>query len=213
METVLKAIGAAAPERVPARSGGCILTLIWWGVREATGQMWAAGSPLPVGHGAHARGDGGTMIHMIQAFGQVPPIELWEAKFPWLVERYELAADSCGPGEFIGGHGIDIEWRLLEDSQFTSTVEQTKSPAWGLVGGREARPNHAEMQLPDGTTIAFGKITGMHAPKGALVRVRSGGGGGYGDPALRSIDSVHRDLRDQLITAEFARAHFPHAFG
>ena len=212
METVLKAIGAAAPTRVPARSGGCILTLIWWGVRERTGEMWAAGSPLPVGHGGHARGDGGTMIHMIQAFGQVPPIELWEAKFPWLVERYEFAIDSCGPGQFIGGHGIDIEWRLLEDARFTSTVEQTRTPAWGLSGGREGRANGADILLPDGSVVAFGKVTGMHAPKGALVRVRSGGGGGYGAPASRSPEAVAHDLRDEYVSENFARMHFPQAF-
>jgi N-methylhydantoinase B len=212
MEALLKAIGEATPALVPARSGGCILTLIWWGTREKTGEVWAAGSPLPVGQGAHAGGDGGTMIHMIQAFGQVPPMELWEAKFPWLVESYEFATDSSGPGEHVGGQGIDISWRMLEDCYFTSTVEQTKTKPWGLAGGVGGRSNYAEIRLPDGTTNTFGKVTAMKAPKGSVVTVRSGGGGGYGPAQNRDRLAILADIRKGLMTEEFARKHFAQAF-
>jgi N-methylhydantoinase B len=212
MEALLKAIGEATPALVPARSGGCILTLIWWGTREKTGEVWAAGSPLPVGQGAHAGGDGGTMIHMIQAFGQVPPMELWEAKFPWLIESYEFAADSFGPGEHVGGQGINISWRMLEDCSFTSTVEQTKTKPWGLVGGAGGRSNYAEIRLPDGTINTFGKVTAMKAPKGSVVTVRSGGGGGYGPAQKRDRLSILADIRKGLMTEEFARKHFAQAF-
>jgi N-methylhydantoinase B len=212
MEALLKAIGEATPALVPARSGGCILTLIWWGTREKTGEVWAAGSPLPVGQGAHAGGDGGTMIHMIQAFGQVPPMELWEAKFPWLIESYEFAADSSGPGEHVGGQGINISWRMLEDCSFTSTVEQTKTKPWGLGGGVGGRSNYAEIRLPDGTTNTFGKVTAMKAPKGSVVTVRSGGGGGYGPAQKRDRLAILADIRKGLMTEEFARKHFAQAF-
>ncbi len=210
MEGLLKAIGEALPHNVPARSGGCILTLIWWGKREASGEVWAAGSPLPVGQGGHSRGDGGTMLHMGQAFGQVPPMELWEAKFPWLIESYEFATDSCGAGEKIGGHGINIVWRMLEDCWFTSTIEQRTTVPWGLLDGMGGMPNYAELVLPDGTREAFGKITAMKAPKGSLVKVRSGGGGGYGAPQNRNPDVVLQDLHKGLISKDFVQKYYPH---
>jgi N-methylhydantoinase B len=152
------------------------------------------------------------MIHMIQAFGQVPPMELWEAKFPWLIERYEFATDSCGPGEHVGGQGIDISWRMLEDCFFTSTVEQTTTKAWGLGGGVGGRSNYAQIALPDGTTKAFGKVTAMKAPKGSVVSVRSGGGGGYGQAHKRDRLAILADIRKGLMTEEFARKHFAQAF-
>lgn len=211
-ETLLKAIGSAAPHVVPARSGGCILTLIWWGKRAESGEVWAAGSPLPVGQGGHARNDGGTMIHMIQAFGQVPSMELWEAKFPWLIEKYELGTDSCGPGKHIGGHGVDITWRTLDDCYFTSTVEQTKTPPWGLLDGQSGRPNYAELTLPDGTVKPFGKVTAAKAPKGSTIAIRSGGGGGYGPASERDPEAVYADVARGYITEEFARKYYPSAF-
>jgi N-methylhydantoinase B len=212
MEAILKALGEAKPELVCARSGGCILTLTWWGVREKTGQVWAAGSPLPVGQGGHVHGDGGTMIHASMAFSQVPPMELWEAKFPWVVEQYELAIDSAGPGTNTGGPGIDIAWRMLEDCSFTSTIEQTKYPAWGLTGGSSGQANSAEIIYPDGRVEPFAKVTDKPAPKGSLVRIRCGSGGGFGPAGERDPDRVRADVRGGYITEEFARQHYPQAF-
>src|SRR5439155_25716432 len=37
IEVIFPALAAALPEVVPARSGGDVTTLIWWGVREKTG--------------------------------------------------------------------------------------------------------------------------------------------------------------------------------
>lgn len=212
MEGLLSAIGQASPELVTARSGACILTIIWWGAREKTGEVWAAGSPLPVGQGGNIKGDGGTAIHLGMAFSQVASMELWEAKFPWLMERYEFGTDSCGSGAKCGGYGIDIEWRMLENCSFASTIEQTKFPPVGLDGGLPGRSNYAELITPDGKVTPFAKATGITAPKGSLVRVLSGGGGGYGNPAERDAAKVRADLRDGYISEDFARKHYPHAF-
>jgi N-methylhydantoinase B len=211
-EGTMRAIGAANPELVTGRSGACVLTLIWWGRRAKSGKVWVAGSPLPIGNGAGVQSDGMTGINIGMAFGQIPPMELWEAKFPWLIERYEQAPDSQGAGEHAGGAGINIDWRVLEDCALTSTIEQTKSVPWGLLGGTGGRRNAAEIVYPDGLVETFSKITNKPIPAGSLVRVRSGGGGGYGEPRLRPVERVNRDLRDGYITTDFAKQHYPQAF-
>jgi N-methylhydantoinase B len=214
IEAIYRALADALPEAVPACSGGDICALVWWGEREGTGEPWTDGAPHPIGQGAHAGGDGASsQMHVSEAATRITPVEVWEAKNPWIVERFELAPDSCGPGRQRGGLGLDVDFTMREDAWLTSTVERTKNAPWGLAGGGEARPNSVSMELPDGTVTRFGKVTRLLVPRGATVRLRTGGGGGYGDPAERDPEAVHADVRDGYISDAHARAHYPHAFG
>jgi N-methylhydantoinase B len=211
MEAIYNAIAKAMPEAVPACSGGDICSLVWWGVRKGTGDPWADGSPHPIGLGASIRGDGASsLIHHAEAATRFSPIEVWEAKNPWLMEKVELAPDSCGPGRHRGGLGIDMHFRLLEDAWVTSALERTKNAPWGLEGGGEARPNAAAVRYPDGTRRWIGKATRLEVPAGAVLELYCGGGGGYGPPSARAADDVRRDLREGYISKEHADLHYPH---
>jgi N-methylhydantoinase B len=212
MEAVYHAVAEAVPEAVPACSGGDIAALVWWGVREKTGEPWADGFPTPIGQGGSVHGDGASsLIHHAEAATRFSPTEVWESKNPWVVEKVELAPDSCGPGQHRGGLGVDFFFHMLEDCYVTSAVERTKTRPWGLQGGGEARPNGAVLQRPDGSRMEFGKATRLLVAKGATLELHTGGGGGYGPPADRDREAVEADLREGYITAEHARRHYPHA--
>lgn len=211
IEVIYQAISKVLPKAVPASSGGCICSLVSWGTREATGEPWADGAPHPVGQGAWDGGDGGTMMYISQSATRLSPMEVWESRNPWLIERMELAQDSCGPGQYRGGLGLDLHFRMLEDTYVTPVIERTKNAPWGLEGGGLARANNATVVHPDGSTVDVPKTTRYHVPKGALLKLSTGGGGGYGDPKLRDRQAVEADLRAGYISADFARRHYPHA--
>lgn len=212
MEAIYGAIGQAMPDAVPACSGGDICALVWWGRRAESGEPWTDGAPYPTGQGGHAGGDGAnSLIHISESATRFPPTEVWEAKNPSLLERVELAPDSCGPGRHRGGLGVDLFFRTLEDSWLTSTVERQRNAPWGLAGGGAARANSVRLVLPDGTERSLGKETRVRVPAGARVELRTGGGGGHGPAAERDTESVRRDLRDGYITEGHAREHYPHA--
>lgn len=214
IEAIYRAIADALPESVPACSGGDICALVWWGEREADGEPWTDGAPHPIGQGAHASGDGAnSLMHISESATRIAPAEVWEAKNPWVLERMELAPDSCGAGEYRGGLGLDISFRLLEDAWLTSAVERTKNRPWGLLGGTEARANSVIVELPDGSTATYSKITRLAIPRGAVVHLHTGGGGGYGEPSQRPAASVQADIREGYVTERHAREHYPHAFG
>ena len=213
VDAIYRALGNAVPESVPASSGGDICSLVWWGRREATGEPWADGSPHPVGQGASVRGDGANAVmHVSQSATRIAPTEVWESRNPWLIERVELGRDSGGAGTYRGGNGLDMDIRLLEDAEVTSVIDRTRTPPAGLAGGREARPNGAVVTRPDGSVIACAKATRLAMPKGTLLELRTGGGGGYGDPAERDPEAVHADLREGYVSEERARRDYPHAF-
>ena len=213
IEVIYQALSQAMPKAVPASSGGDVCAMIFWGNDPETGEPWADGAPHPIGQGAHAEGDGVSSMHIMQAATRYSPIEIWEAKFPWLVDEVSLAADSCGPGRHRGGLGVSFHFRMLADSWVTTTVDRTKTTPWGLQGGDDGVCNTIYAQMPDGERIGpFGKATRMFLPEGAVVELSSGGGGGYGPAAERDPAAVHNDIREGYITEAHARAHYPHAF-
>jgi N-methylhydantoinase B len=212
IDAIYRALGEAVPEAVPAASGGDLCALVWWGNRP-DGEPWADGSPHPVGQGAHARGDGANaLMHVSESATRIAPTEVWESRNPWLVERVELAADTGGAGEFRGGNGLDLDIRLLEDAELTSVVDRTLTPPAGLAGGLSARPNGAFLRLPGGERIACAKATRLRTAAGSVLELRTGGGGGFGDPARRSSDAVAADVREGYVSQERARRDYPHAF-
>jgi N-methylhydantoinase B len=213
MEVIYQALYEAMPDAVPASCGGDICALVFWGNRERTREPWTDGGPHGVGQGASARGDGQNgLMHISEAATRVTSAEVAEAKNPWLMDRVELAQDSAGAGRHRGGLGVDHSFRFLEDSYMTSTVERTKNAPWGLAGGGEARPNAVELELPDGTRVPYSKATRVEIPKGAVVHLRTGGGGGYGPPSERDPAAVREDVRNGYLSETKARELYPHAF-
>jgi N-methylhydantoinase B len=213
MEVIYDAVSKAMPGAVPACSGGDICALVWWGVREATGEPWADGAPHPIGQGGHANGDGApSLLHHSEAATRFAPVEVWEQKNPWLLEKVELAPDSGGAGRNRGGLGVDFAFQVLEEAYVTVAVERTKNAPWGLEGGQPGRANGAALRRPDGSRTRFGKATRLLVPKGATLELTTGGGGGFGDPAERPREAVLRDVREGYLTEEHARRHYPHAF-
>lgn len=212
MEVVYRAIAKAMAEVVPACSGGDIVGVVWWGVREKTGEPWSDGSPHPVGQGAHARGDGASsLMHHFEAATRFSPVEVWEARNGWLLEKVELAPDSGGPGRYRGGLGVDMFFHMLEDTYSTTFVERTKNAPWSLEGGLEGRPNRVAVRWPDGRReVLRGKNTRLQLPKGSTLELYTGGGGGYGPPEERASAAVLADLREGYVTQEHADRHYPH---
>lgn len=212
IEVIYNAIASALPEAVPACSGGCICSVVAWGTREQTDTAWADGMPLPTGQGAWKGGDGGIMLHIAESATRFTPVEVWEQRNPWLIDQLAMAQDSAGPGQWRGGAGLNLDIRMLEDTYITTVFERSLNAPWGLEGGGEARPNACTATMPDGTVHAIAKSTHFHMPKGSVINARTGGGGGYGDPAKRSREQVLEDVQEGYFSEAFARANYPHAF-
>jgi len=213
IEVIYRALSVAIPERVPAASGGDVVAFSWWGRRRETGEMWVDGAPHPVGQGAHARGDGASsLIHISEAATRFAPAEVWEARNPMLVEKLELCQDSCGPGKYRGGLGLELWFRALDDCHVTASIERTKTRPWGLAGGGEAASNECVLERTDGSSVQMAKITALHVPQDAVVQLRTGGGGGYGPAEERLPEAVLNDVREGYISESHARAHYPHAY-
>ena len=210
IEVIYRILSEKLPEAFPASSGGCLAAAVWWGKREKDGEPWADGAPHPVGQGGFYNGDGVTSMHHNSAGTRISPTEIWESKNPWLINKIELAKDSCGAGEFRGGLGLDLEFEMIEETFITTVVERTKNPPWGIKDGKAGRANNVQVIKKSGDKFFMPKKSGYKLDKGDKIIFLTGGGGGYGNPELRKIDMIENDLKQGYITKEYVEQNFKH---
>jgi len=126
-----------------------------------------------------------------------------------LVEGRTLRADSGGAGKYRGGLGIDMRVRNLVEGKWNfELVRRSRCPPWGLWDGR---PGDCGMYLlREPGEREFRRMGGAHhpVPVNSEVIVRTGGGGGWGDPLARDPAAVRADVQEEFISAQSAREDY-----
>ncbi len=87
---------------------------------------------------------------------------------------------------------------------FTVMAERVRFAPQGLLGGGEARSNHY-IRDPEGRAIRYPSKFSIELAPGEVMSIQSGGGGGFGDVALRDPAQVRADVEAGRISPERAR--------
>jgi len=178
-----------------------------YGQTEA-GEPYLMREVLGGGSGGRYYADGEDTIHVVPDSRNLPA-EFTEARFPLLVERVGLAADSGGPGKFRGGLGYEKVLRMRADGYFMSIADRSILSCWGVNGGRAGRPFQVTVD-PGGPAEreVDALADGEFVPAGTLIRIRTTGGGGWGDPLERDPGLVARDVRWGKVSRAAAAADY-----
>ncbi len=186
------ALAKAVDGRMPADQE----TIRYTGVygTDADGNPYLMREVLGGGSGGRWYADGEDTIHVVPDSRNIP-VEFAEARWPLVVERLGLAVDSGGPGRHRGGLGYDKHIRVLRDCHFMSIADRSMLACWGVRGGKAGRPFSVVID-PGGprerTVDALADAEPVRA--GEVIRIRTTGGGGWGDPLDRPYDEVLRDV-------------------
>ena len=86
-----------------------------------------------------------------------------------------------------------------------SALERTTSPAEGVLLGHTAQPTHGMLESEIHGNIRFAKKPAQPFANGDLISVRTGGGGGWGDPHLRPPETVLKDVIDGYVSVASAK--------
>ena len=209
VDTVFKALAPAIPDRVIAGHHADLLTSPFHGVNPRTHEFFIANwGPLGGGWGAKRTEDGvSATVCMNDGDTHNSPIEQAEAKYPVLVEHYRLAQDSGGAGRHRGGLGIDRVVRARTAMTVNTQVDRAHCRPWGLEGGLEGAGNQVSVRLGGKWKEDFpnAKVLVARLEAGDAYRMRSGGGGGYGDPRRRSAMAVAEDVRQGYVSVGAAK--------
>ncbi|WP_125099830.1 hydantoinase B/oxoprolinase family protein [Leucobacter chromiireducens] len=197
-DTLIRAMQAIWPDRAVASSTVSFFSFNVGSTHPRTGRASVMADVVGGGTGATPTGDGIDGVDTYMSNVGVMPTEVVETNYRIRVRRTEFRPGSQGRGEYNGGLGLVREYEILDHPQHaTFYAEQTDArfaPA-GAAGGEAAAPTRITVFDPDGAVVDHPMKTSRVLPAGAVVRVETAGGGGYGDPAARSGELRAWDAR------------------
>jgi len=178
VDTLLRALALAAPERVPAASAGTMSNLTIGGVDARTGAVFTYYETTAGGMGASAAGDGlsGVQTHMTNSLNT--PVEALEFAYPLRMRRYGYRRGSGGEGLHCGGDGLVKELEMLCDAEVTLLADRRVGRPYGLAGGAEGAVGRAVLREGDEERELRGKCS-VRVKRGAVLRLETPGGGGW----------------------------------
>jgi N-methylhydantoinase B len=165
--------------------------------------------PHAGGWGGFEGGDGEDgLINNVNGGFKDYPIEVFEVKHPAMIRGYGFRQDTGGPGKFRGGCGTYRTFEIDPESRLYLWFERSVTPAWGLFGGSDAVGPDVVVNPGTPEERHMLKVNALPLSPGAVVELRTGGGGGFGDPRERDPERVRRDVVDGYVSVEAAERDY-----
>ena len=173
-----------------------------WLIRGSTmeGERFLMSDGVACGYGARTVADGHDAVYRVAQANY--PSEFVDISYPMRMRSYAINPDSGGPGRWRGGCGVIREMEVLaKEAVLSIRLDAIRNPPWGTNGGMQAgtgrcvvnpgRPDERELSpLSDGNVIR----------RGDIIRVETGGGGGWGHPFDREPARVLADVRGGFVS-------------
>lgn len=176
--------------------------------RDDNGELFLLSDGLGVGYGARPSADGNDAVYLVAQ--ENFPSEFLDSVFPVRVLRYAINPDTGGAGRWRGGCGLIREIEVLAPEAMVSMrIDSVEHPPWGVVGGHAAgtgrcvvnpgRPDERLLRpLSDGNMVK----------RRDIVRIETGGGGGWGHPFDREPERVLADVRGGFVSPHSAEMDY-----
>jgi len=210
-DVVFGCLHQVIPEVVPAEGTCCL-----WDLPLRGGYSTGAGSTRFAselvhngGTGARPGSDGlSATAYPSGVLGSL--VEITESVAPLILWRREYRQDSAGAGKYRGGLGQAIELSNSENADMSlfASLDRIHHPARGRQGGKDGAVGVLELSSGERLRAKGEQII----PGGEQLTVLTPGGAGFGKPMERDADLIEQDLRDGLISNEYAKVHYGVAF-
>ncbi len=197
-ESVFAALVEALPNRVTAAPAGTSGNFGLGGHDPARGRDFVMYQLSGGGYGGNADHDGMANGCSTIGISKAPPVEIMEQNFPVLYHRYALREGSGGAGKHRGGLGLEYEIELRRgDATASFVMDHGRYGPQGALGGEDGAVNEVEVWRDGEMYIPkhLSKEQDIALKAGDRVRVRTPGGGGYGNPADRDPALEAEDKR------------------
>lgn len=209
-DLLFKTLGSIATERLPAGHFRSVCVTYISGIHPVTNEFYVQAEPLSGGWGACAYHDGnrGQFSHGHGESYNIPA-ETRERKYGIMVEEYTFHNEGGGYGEFQGGNGQYLTFKILSEEAFlTGAFLGYSIPVWGLMGGKDGSYNYFKVLRTDGSEETYNIVTNVRLVKGDRVKLVTATGGGYGKPENRPREKITNDIKNGYITLKQAKENY-----
>ncbi|WP_299471999.1 hydantoinase B/oxoprolinase family protein [uncultured Roseibium sp.] len=200
----------AGEGEAPAANSAYVVNIMRGKYRTVEGRLepYLLADGIGVGYGARSTADGIDAVYFVAQENY--PVEFLEAGYPVTMRAYGIATDSGGAGRYRGGCGIVREYEILaEETMVAIRIDSVKNPPWGIHGGKSGRHGVAVVNPGADAEIRLDPLSdGNMLKRGDILRIETGGGGGYGHPYDRPAEEVLRDVLGGFVTREAARSEY-----
>ncbi len=220
---IFGAMSNCVPERVMASEGTTHGCFVFGGHDKVTDEPFGGFDFSYVGYGGRSFADGNDATDSINGNCANTPMEVFETRFPWIVEEYALRPNSGGAGKYRGGLSNVKQMLCTGEMLVSQMTNKHKIGAWGLKGGFEGKVGatlYKKSSSDEWKTVvdAFGKVSpskysNVEMRPGDRVRVLAPGGGGFGVPSQRTPEAIDEDIAEGFISVEEARNKYGFSSG
>jgi len=206
-DLIWRCLAPHIPDLLPAGHFASICGTFIGGIHPDTGRQYTVIEPQIGGWGAWEGRDGNPCIFSgFHGETYNTPAEISEARNGLFVDKMALNTEPGGEGQYTGGRGLVLEYRVRADNGFlTAGYTRSRIKPWALEDGHEGSGNYLEVINPDQSEERYSFVSGLETHKDDVIRVVTSCGGGYGDPKDRDPKAVAMDVKNGLVTPESAR--------
>jgi N-methylhydantoinase B len=194
----------------PAAHSAYVINMLRGTFRTRTGvlQPFLLADGIGVGYGARPTADGIDAVYFVAQENY--PVEFLELGYPVLLRRYGMVCDSGGAGRYRGGCGIVREYEVLaEEAVLAVRIDGVKNPPWGIAGGKQGGTGRAVLNPGTPREQVLAPLSdGNPVRRGDVLRIETGGGGGYGPPFERPAEDVLEDVLGGFVSPRAAREEY-----
>ncbi len=204
-DVIFGCLAKACPERVRASSSS-MQGVSFSGRHSSNKKAYVYLELFCGGMGARPTKDGLDYIETDITNMQNAPTEAVEMEFPLRVKSMRLKTDSGGAGRYRGGLGMVKIFEVVEGPlEVTHRGDRHYTAPWGLNGGKPALPWSTVVFHNDGSQHKVPARERFTLQTGEVLHCETAGGGGNGDPLLRPLEDVARDVNDSAVSRQAAR--------
>jgi len=131
--------------------------------------------------------DGVAGVHTHMTNTRMTDPEVFEARFPVVLDAFTIDRGSGGRGRFCAGDGVTRRIRFLEDMECSILSDRRRVAAPGLKGGEDGRLGANTIVRSDGSTVDLGGAGEAAVFLGDAVVIQTPTGGGFGPAKDRDV--------------------------
>lgn len=210
MDLIWKILAPMMPDKLPAGHLRSVCATFISGIHPDTNQFYIQAEPLAGGWGASATHDGNRgQLSCGSGESYNIPVEIREMRYGIQVEQYAFHNEGGGYGEFQGGNGQYVDYKILSDGAYiTAAFLGAETKTWGMKGGHDGSYNYFMIIRKNGKKERHSLGTNIFLEKGDIVRCVTATGGGYGEPKNRSKEQVALDVKNGYISKKEAKEFY-----